>query len=145
MSLMFHESLAFGGTHPPEFSGVHVTEYKSPTREVQDRWRQTQHHPSSASEPDRHTVCRGRKVNNNRRYINDTGLNPTKPYEPRETCIGWHGPRDSRSPCYRIQVSHPGSTGSVETNSNTNPPSASEADRHTVRRGRKGDRRTKIH
>ena len=23
---------------------------------------------------DRHTVCRGRKVNNNWRYINDTGL-----------------------------------------------------------------------
>ena len=48
-------------------------------------------------------------------------------------------PRTFGSPCYGIQVSHPGGTGSVETDSNTSPPSASEPDRHTVCRGRKGN------
>ena len=47
---------------PPGLSGVRVTEYKFPTRGVQGRWRQTlTPAPPSASEPHRHTVCRGRK------------------------------------------------------------------------------------
>ena len=49
---------------PPGLSGVRVTEYKFPARGVQGRWRQTlTPAPPSTSEPDRHTVCRGRKGN----------------------------------------------------------------------------------
>ena len=44
--------------------------------------------PLSASEPDRHTVCRGRKVNNNRRYINDTGLKPTNLMSHERLALG---------------------------------------------------------
>ena len=94
---------------PPGLSGVHVTEYKFPTRGVQGRWRQTlTPTPSSASEPDRHTVCRGR-----------TGdvLKSYEPYVPRETGIRRHAPPGIsgvrateykllfRGSCLRTQVS----------------------------------------
>ena len=68
----------------PRPLGVHVTEYKFPTRGVQGQWRQTlTPTPSSASEPDRHTVCRGRTGHELKSY---------KPYVPRETGIRRHAP-----------------------------------------------------
>ena len=63
---MYHESLAFGGTHPPRnFQESMLPNTRVPPEKYRDGGDKLNTDPPLGL-ADRHTVCRGRKVNNTR-------------------------------------------------------------------------------